>query len=161
MIARLNLWWTGLGRRERRMVAAASCVVAAFVLFLGAIEPAWLVRERISRELPELQTQLAQMHALREEVRHLREQGVGLGSVESLRAAAEQSLSREGVSASVRVEDGRTLVVSATTVATAMWLAWMEQFVRDARVRVAYARVARSGSPGMVEAEIRFEVPAR
>jgi general secretion pathway protein M len=161
VIARLRLWWIGLARRERRMVAVASSVVAVAVLYLVAIEPAWLARERIARDLPELQTQLAQLHALREEVRLLREQGVGVGNVESLRAAAEQSLSREGVSASVRVEGGRTLVVSTTTVSAATWFAWMEQFIRDARVRVVHARVARSGSPGAVEAETRFEMPAR
>lgn len=161
MIARLRSWWIGLGRRERRLIAAASAVVAVAALYVIAVEPAWLARQRILREIPELQTQLAQMHALRDEVRLLREQGVGIGNPETLRAAAEQSLVREGLTASVRVEAGTTIVVSAPAVAAAPWLAWMEQFVRDARVQIAYARLTRSGSPGVVEAEARFKLPVR
>jgi general secretion pathway protein M len=160
MISRLRPWWLGLGRRERAMIAGALVVVALGVVYAVAIEPAWLTRARITREMPDLQRQLVQVQALREEVRQLRQQGFGGQSLEALRAAAQSSVERAGLSATVRTQGERAIVVSARSVPAATWFAWMEQFGREARVRVAFARVTRAGLPGEVEAETGFEIPA-
>jgi type II secretory pathway component PulM len=125
-----------------------------------ALEPAWLTRERITREMPVLQEQLAEVQALRDEVRLLRQRGFGIQSIDSLRAAAERSLEQEGMNATVRPQGERAIVVSAPSVPASAWLRWLEQFPREARVRIAYARVARAGLPAVVEAEAAFEIPA-
>jgi general secretion pathway protein M len=161
MTARLRIWWLGLARRERGMVLTAAVVAAAVALYALAIEPAWLTRARIARELPPLQAQLAEIEALREEARLLRQQGFGTDSSGTLRAGAERSLARTGISATVVAEGERAITVTASKVPAPTWFGWMEEFGREARVRVARARVARAGSPGVVEAEAGFEVPAR
>ena len=162
MIARLRIWWLGLARRERGMVLTAAVATAAVALYAFAIEPAWLTRARIARELPPLQEQLSEIEALREEARLLRQQGFGTDASGTLRAGAERSLARTGISATVVVAEGeRAITVTASNVPAQTWFGWMEEFGREARVRVARVRVARGGSPGVVEAEAGFEVPAR
>ena len=161
MIPRLRAWWLGLARRERRMVATAVALAVAVSMYVVAIEPAWRVRARLSADMPQLQEQLARLEALREEVRLLRQKGYGTQSIEALKAAAEQSLVRDGVGATVRLEGNRIIVVSATSVPAGGWFTWIEQFGREARVRIVRARVARAESPGMVMAEAAFEIPAR
>jgi general secretion pathway protein M len=143
------------------MIAAAAAVVGLAMVYAVAVEPAWMTRARVAREMPQLQEQLAQVEALREEVRLLKAQGFGAQSVDALGVAAQQSLERVGMQAIVRTEGKRALVVSAKSVPAAPWFAWMEQFGREARVRLVHVRVASIDSPGMVEAEASFEVPAR
>ena len=143
------------------MIAAAAAVVGLAMVYAVAVEPAWMTRARVAREMPQLQEQLAQVEALREEARLLKQQGFGAQSVDALAVAAQQSLERVGMQALVRTEGKGTLVVSAKSVPAAPWFAWMEQFSREARVRLVHARVASVDSPGMVEAEASFEIPAR
>jgi general secretion pathway protein M len=142
------------------MLAAAAAVIGVAMLYLVAIEPAWLMRAHALRAMPDLQEQLSQVQALREEVRLLRQQGTGTQGVASLRTAAQQSLERAGVAAAIQAEGSHTLMLKASSVPAATWFAWIEQFSREARVRIAFARIARAGAGGMVEAEVGFEVPA-
>lgn len=161
MISRLRTWWSGLARRERGLVVAAVALAAAIALYAIAIEPAWRVRARSSMEIPRLQEQLVVLETLREEVRLLRQKGFGTQSVEALKTAAEQSLSRDGIVAVVRLQGDRIVEVTAKAVPAAVWFNWIEQFGRDARTRIVHARVARAESLGMVGAEAAFEIPPR
>ena len=161
MISRLHTWWTGLARRERALVAAAVAVVAAGLLYAAAIEPAWRARTRIGRELPKLQEQLAEVEALRGEARLLRNQGFGAVGGTALRPDAEKSLARAGLVATVRADSERAVTVSAADVSAAAWFAWMEEFRRETRTRIARAKIERGGVPGTVTAEAGFEVPSR
>jgi type II secretory pathway component PulM len=133
--------------------------VGLALLYTLAVEPAWIVRGRVTRGMPELQEQLAQVEALRQEVLLLKQQGVGTQNVDSLRIAVQSSLERAALAAGVRIEGDRRLVVTGSSVAAVAWFAWIEQFSREARVRIAYARVSRAGSEGLVRAEVAFEVP--
>lgn len=168
MMAQLGAWWQGLARRERRLVAAAAGVIVAALLYAVAIEPAWRTRARLARELPQLQAQLAEMEALREEARLLKQQGFGTDSSGSLRAGAQRSLARAGLAATLRDEGERGLAVSAAGVSAQAWFAWLEEFTRESRVGVVRARVERGGTlatskagAGMVRAEAGFEAPPR
>jgi type II secretory pathway component PulM len=143
------------------MIAAAIAVIAIGVLYAVALEPAWFMRARVLRLMPQLQEELAHVQSLREEVRLLRQQGFGTQSLDALRNAAQSSLERASIVAAIRTEGERTMVLSASSVAATRWFAWMEQFTREARVRVVYARVARTGSDSTLQAEAAFEIPAR
>jgi type II secretory pathway component PulM len=112
-------------------------------------------------ELPRMQEQLAEIEALREEARVLRQQGLGREGLGSIRSDAERSLARAGLSATVNGDGGRSVRVSAANVQAGAWFAWMEAFSREARVRVTSASVTRATAVGMVQAEAVFEVPGR
>jgi general secretion pathway protein M len=154
-------WWRGLARRERAIVATGSTLLAAALCYVIAVEPAWKARTRLADELPRLQEQLAEVEALREEARLLRQQGVARDSAGSIRTEAERSLARAGVTAVVVSDNARSVRVTAANVQVRAWLEWVESFAREARVRVDSASLARAAAPGMVQAEAAFELPAR
>lgn len=160
-MASLRSWWLGLARRERKMVSATAALVAVALLYAVAIEPAWVVRARLARELPRLQEQLAELEGLREEARLLRQQGFGADTGGPLQASAQRSLARAGLAAELRAEGEHSFLVRAASVQAPAWFAWLEEFARETRVRIVRARLARTGPPGVVEAEVYFELPGR
>jgi general secretion pathway protein M len=161
MIARLHAWLRTLGRRERSMIAIAAGVVGGALVFGLLVEPAWTTRARLATELPRLQEQLAELEALREEARVLRQQGLGRDTAGSVRADAERSLAGAGLVAALRSDGERGMTVSAANVQAQAWFAWVEAFAREARLRIVRASVMRTTTPGMVQAEVAFEVPGR
>jgi general secretion pathway protein M len=161
VIERARHWWRTLGRRERTMVVAAAGLVAAALVFMAGIEPAWRTRARVTQELPRLQEQLAELEALREEARLLRQQGLGRDSAGSVRADAERSLARAGLLATLSGDNARSVTVRAASVQAQAWFAWTESFAREARLQVVSASVTRASAPGMVQVEAVFEVPGR
>ncbi|MFN0040911.1 MAG: type II secretion system protein GspM [Burkholderiales bacterium] len=161
MIERLKVWWRGLGRRERLLVAIALTVVGTVLFYAIAVEPAWRTRSRLARELPKLQEDVARMEALREEARALGNQGAGRDAGESLRVGAERSLQRAGIAGTVRDEGDRGITVKSSGLQAQAWFAWLDQFSRESRTQVMRARVVRAAGVGLVDAEVLLEVPAR
>ncbi len=160
MITLVRDWWRTLARKERVMIAVGGAVLSVALLYALTFEPAWVARNRVSRELPSLHSQLAELKALREETQILREHGRGSGGIEALKVAAEQSLARQGMKGSVRAEGQQTIVVSVDGVPAGVWFTWLEGFAREARVRITQARVIRTAAPGSVSAEVALRVPA-
>ena len=135
------------------MIAAAVAVVAAALIYVAAIEPAWRERARLLGDLPQLQEQAAQVDALRAEALTL-----GAGSnlaVIADRAAAEQSLTRAGLSGNVRGDTGQ-IDISVRGAAAQALFAWMDTFVRESGLRVVRVRVNRAPGSGMVDADVNF-----
>jgi general secretion pathway protein M len=161
VIARLQTWWRGLGRRERTLIAAGGGLLGAALVYVIAIEPAWKARARLFQELPRLQAQVVELESLREEARLLKQQGLGRDSAGSIRAEAERSLARAGLPAAIDSDSPTSVRVKAASVQAHAWFAWIEAFTRESRLRVTTASVARSTPAGMVRAEAVFEVPAR
>ena len=153
MIERLKVWWRGLGRRERLLVAIALTVVGTALFYAIAVEPAWRTRSRLARELPKLQEDLARMEALREEARALGNQGAGRDA-----GVGEQ---RAGIAGTVREDGDRGITVKSSGLQAQAWFAWLDQFSRESRTQVMRARVVRAAGVGLVDAEVLLEVPAR
>jgi general secretion pathway protein M len=103
MIENVRAWWQGLARRERTMVACAAALAAVALLYMIGIEPAWRTRARLGHDIPRLQEQLAELEALQDEARLLRQKGVAsTASGASLQASLERSLARAGVAAKLK-----------------------------------------------------------
>lgn len=152
----LLAWWSGLARRERAMVIAAIAVVAAALLYLVGIEPAWRERARLLRDLPQLQEQAALVEALRAEALAIGGGGTTRGVD---RAAVEQSLARAGLAASVKDAAGR-LDISVRGAPAQAWFAWLEACLRESRLRVVQARVSRASASGLVDADVGLAASA-
>ncbi len=161
MIRRLRAWWNGLAPRERAGTAAALLVVGTALVYSIAVAPAWTARSRLQQELPRLQEQAAQVEALSAEARSLKERGTGFDDPQALRSGAERSLERAGLSGGVAVEGARGLAVNVRGIPAGAWLAWLEAFTRESRLRIVHARIARTTGPGLVDAEAHFEMPGR
>ena len=144
------------------MVACAAALLVITLVYVIGIEPAWRARTRLGHEIPQLQEQLAELEALRDEARLLRQKGIGsAASGGSLQVSLERSLARAGVAAKLRADGERSATVSVTSVPAQTWFGWLEEVCRESRVRVVRARVTRAGVAGTVDAEAGFELPGR
>lgn len=153
--------WNGLSRRERAFVAAGATLLTVAFLFVVAIEPAWHDRTRLAAELPALRDAAARVEALKDTATALRGHGRSVESGAALRDAARASLARTALPGTADLSPDGALVVAAHAVPAAALLPWLESFARDAHLRVATARIASTAAPGIVDADVRFAVPAR
>lgn len=162
MIAKqLDVWWTGLARRERAMVLVAAAVVVLGLLYALAIEPAWTTKSRLAKDLPRLQAELVQVEALRTEAQRLAgREGAG-ETFDSLLTAVEQSVLRANLPANVQAEDSGTVSVTANSVSAGAWFAWLEALSRESRVAVTAASAQRTDNPGRIRASVSFHVDTK
>lgn len=154
MIAALRAFWFGLSRRERTLTGAGAGIVLCALLILVAIEPAWKTRARLRAELPDLREQAVELAALAQEAARLREHLETRPGTAELEDAIEQSLSRAGLEdVGIAAVGEAQWTVRAQAVPAGQWLRWLEQVARELRLRVGSARIARTGSVGLIDAE--------
>jgi len=152
--ARLLQWWTGLSRRERLWTAVAATFVAVAVLYLGAIEPAWRTRARLSAELPRLRAQAAEMDALAIEAKKLGSRAVSVDSPAQARAAlAKMAAEKSLASATIQEGDNQRLVVAVRKADATSTLALLKDASSDLPLRISAARISRT-APGVVDADV-------
>jgi len=150
----LGQWWIGLARRERLATVAAATLVAATVLYLAAIEPAWRTRARLAAELPRLRAEAAELDALAAEAKKLKTRTRALESPGQTKAALAKLLAERSIAAGpIREGDDQRLLVSVRRAEAASWLAWLRDASTELPLRVASARISRVG-PGLVDAEV-------
>ena len=159
----LNQRWQMMAVRERRLIVGAGALVLLAIVYLLAIEPAWLARQRLERELPALRSQLARVDQLADEARQLGAAPAGAETPQAIRARLEQSIDGAGLRpalAQLQVT-GSLFDVRFRGVSHAAWLAWIDLAVRDARLRIVDVSVTREASPGLVTARVSLELPRR
>jgi general secretion pathway protein M len=150
----MRQWWVGLSRRERMAVIAAAALVAAAVLYLAAIEPAWRTRQRLAPELPRLRAQAAELDALALEAKKLKTRTRTLESAEQTKAALTKLLAEKNIAGgSIREGDDQRLLLTVRRADAASWFAWLKEASTELPLRVASARISRVG-PGLVDAEV-------
>ena len=150
----MSQWWVGLSRRERIAVIAAAALVAAAVLYLAGIEPAWRSRQRLAGELPRLRAQAAELDALALEAKKLKTRARTLESAEQTKAALTKLLAEKNIAGgSIREGDDQRLLLTVRRADAASWFAWLQEASTELPLRVASARISRVG-PGLVDAEV-------
>jgi general secretion pathway protein M len=98
MIEKLLRWWSSLQVRERRILGYGGAGVLLVLAYLLAFEPAWVGRQRLQAELPQLRGQLAQMEGLAGEAQRLAGQtNQTAESPQQLKLALEQSIAAAGL----------------------------------------------------------------
>jgi general secretion pathway protein M len=163
MIEKLLARWIALAPRERTMVLAASAVVLLAVVWLGLFEPAWKGREALQRELPELRAQVAQMAGLAAVAQQAGAQARAVPAPETLRAALEASLRGAGLGPSIGQFEatGDRISLKLQSVSNSAWLAWLDEVLRETRMRVVDATVVREPKPGFVSVRVVLESSRR
>ena len=91
----MKQWWIGLSRRERLATLAATALVAATLLYLLGVEPAWRTRARLIAELPRLRAEAVQVDALAAEAKKLRTRTRALESPAQTKAALEKLMAEK------------------------------------------------------------------
>jgi general secretion pathway protein M len=146
-------WWIGLARRERVGVIAASALVAAALLYLLALEPAWRSRARLAGELPRLRAEVVELDALAAEAKTLKVRTRTPESPAQTKAALTKLLAERLIAESAIRDDGERFVVSARRADAAAWLSWLQEASSELALRVSAARMSRV-APGVVDAEV-------
>ena len=164
MIEGLLTMWRGASARERRLIGGAGVVLAAAVVFLVLIEPAWQGREALARELPALREQLAQMNALREELRQLAQEPAASAAAGGLRARVPQleaSLKAAGLDPALRKLElqGELLELRFGAAPHERWFTWLAGLLGEMRLRVVDLSVTRDAGPGLISARVVLAAP--
>lgn len=156
-------WWRTLAIRERRLLIGAVAVVLTALVYLLAFEPAWVGRQKLARELPELRSQVAQMDALASEARRVSGMAAAVESSATIRRSIEASIAAAGLKPFLASGNfqGELVEVRFNAVPFAQLAGWVDSTIRETRVRVVDANVQREASAGLVTARLAFELPKR
>jgi len=152
--------WRQLAPRERRMIGGGAVVLALAVIWFVLFEPAWLGRQRLRSELPELRAQVARMASLSEEARTLGDVRAESISAAMVRAELQRTLTASGLANIASVDAGTDLIrVRFDSARFDLAIDWLAQVVRDARLRVADVSIVRDPQAGRVTATFGLERP--
>jgi general secretion pathway protein M len=156
--AALRAYWERLAVREKVMVAAAAAVVAALLVWLIALRPAFAVLRSAEPQHRALDAQLQQMLGLQQQAKALQAQPK-LGHDEALRLLELSLRQRLGTSARLTVAGERATITLAGTPADAL-ARWLTQARVDARALPGEARLSRNAG-GLWEGTLVLSLPAR
>ncbi len=133
--------WTSMAPRERRLVAAMLAVIAVFVLWTVAVQPAWRTLQRAPAQLDSLDADLQLMQRLAGEAIELRAATpIGAGqSTLALTAASD----RLGAKARLSVQRDRA-VLTLDGIGSDALRGWLLEVRSGARARVIEAQLART-----------------
>lgn len=161
MIERALQSWRALAPRERRLVGVAAAFVVVAVVWLVFFEPAWQGRQKLISELPQQRAQLAQVVALAAEARRLETLPTSADPLQALRSSIERSIGAAGMSTQLTQLDVSDEVFDLrfSGVSHAIWLEWLDNTLRETRMRVATVSLTREPTPGMVAVRLALEVP--
>jgi len=139
--AALRTRWRGVAARERRLIGVAAAVLALFLVWVVALQPALKTLREAPAKIDRLDAQLQQMQALASEVRELRA-APSLGieqSSQALQAASE----RLGNKARLSLQGDRA-VLTLNGLSSSQLREWLAEARAGARARPTEAQLSRN-----------------
>lgn len=132
--------WQGLGSRDRRLARLAVAVLAAFLLWTLAVQPAWRTLRDAPAQRDRLDLQLQEMRALATEVQQLRD--APALSTEQSAAALRAASERLGSAARLSLQGDRA-VLTLNGVSSLQLREWLAEARAGARARPVEAQLSR------------------
>jgi len=132
--------WQSLGARDRRLAWLAAAVLAAFLLWTLAIQPAWRTLRDAPVQRERLDLQLQEMRALAAEAQQLRE--APALSTEQSAAALRAASERLGGAARLTLQGDRA-VLTLNGVSSLQLREWLAEARAGARARPVEAQLSR------------------
>ena len=139
--AALRARWLALSQRDRRLAGLASLVLAAFVLWVVAIQPAWRTLRDAPARIESLELQTQAMRALAAEARDLR--AAPALSVEASAQALKAASDRLGKSGRLSLQGDRA-VLTLTGASSEQLREWLAEARSGARARPVEAQLSRN-----------------
>lgn len=152
--------WSARNARERAMLTAAIAVVGLGLVYALLIAPAVSGRAQLSKNLPVLRAQVAQMQALAEEAAKLSgktSSAIAPVSKESIEAV----LTRKGLKAQSVGVTGDGVRVQLSSVSFSGLLDWLDDMQKTASLSVVDANIVGLAQPDMVNATLTLRQPKR
>lgn len=156
-------YWSERAPREKALLAGGGAVVAAALIYLVLIEPAWNGIARLQRSLPATRAQAAQLDALLGDVSALktRPQVAAISAAEA-RATLEKSLAGAGLKAArIQPLSEGDLQISFTNVPYAAWSTWLAETERTLGARATSVTATRAAAAGQADIELGLRLARR
>lgn len=151
--AKLSTFWQARNPRERTWLSLAGAVVLLGLFYGLLLDPALSGRSALSRTLPQLRQQMAQMQAMTREANALSASDA-LAPVEVSKKNIEVALARKGLRAqSIAVTDD-AVRLQLSKVAYSDVLAWLNDMQKDARLTLIDAAFTANGEADSVDARL-------
>jgi len=155
-------FWAERAPRERLILGAGAAVLAAALVYLLLIEPAWLGSRRLEPALRTQRTQVAQLDQLLAEARTLRARAATAGmSPAEAREAIDKSLAAAGLKPTRNAPLGDDLQLAFTDVPYAAWAGWLAQTERQTGARARSVVARATATPGRADIEVTLRLAGR
>lgn len=149
-------FWAARDARERAMLAAATVVMALGLIFALLISPALTGREQLSKNMPVLRQQVAQLQALSKQAAAL--SGKSAPPVTAVsKESIEVALARKGLKPQSVMLTGGLARVQLDSVSFAGTLDWLDEMQKTARLSVVDANIVALAQPDMVNATLTLQ----
>lgn len=145
----LSEFWSARDARERAMLATAAVVIAFGVIYSLLIDPALTGRNQLSKSLPVLHQQAAQLQALSKEASTLSGKPA-LPVTVMTKESIEAALVRKGLGPLSVMLTGDIAKVQLTTASFADTLDWLGDMQKTVLIFVVDANIVALAQPGMV-----------
>ncbi len=146
----LSEFWAAREARERAMLVVAVVVIAFGLIYALLIDPALAGRNQLSKNLPVLRQQAAQLQALAKEAAALSGKSVAPVAVMS-RESIEAALLRKGLKPQNVTLAGGVAKVQLAAVSFSGTLNWLDEMQKTAQLSVSDANIVALAQPGMVD----------
>lgn len=151
--ARAVTMWLARTEQERRFLAVGGAVVLLALLYLVLVEPAVTGRAELSRSLPQLRQQEADLRAMAQEANGLAHAPVQT-SAPLTRDAVTASLNGRGLTTQSLSMTGEYIKVQLNNASFANLTAWLDEQRRANHVLVQDAVVSALPAAGQVDATL-------
>lgn len=149
----LQEFWSARDARERNMLSIAALVVGLALVYLLLIDPALEGRQQLSKTLPNLRQQVAQMQALSKEAGELADRDTPVVEPVS-RASVEAALARNGLKAQNLTVNNEILVAQFSGASFSQLVRWLQDMQKTAMVTVVESNVVAQDQPDTVNATL-------
>ena len=134
-------WWQTLAARERRLFMGGLAVLALYLTWAVAVQPAWRTLDAASAERDALEAQWQTMQRLAEEARQLRA-ATPVSQPQAV-AALQAATARLGSAGRLALQGDRA-VLTLTGVGTGALRDWLAEARSGARARPVEATLSRA-----------------
>ena len=157
LLARCKLWcakfWVLRDTRERIILSAASLLLVFVLIYLLLFDPALTGRDQLSKQLPVLRQQVAQLQSLSKQAATLAAKPAPLVSAIT-KEKIEASLARKGLKPQNLTLTGAFLKLQLAAVSFADTLDWLDEMQKTDLLSVVEANLVVQASPDTVNATI-------
>ena len=146
-------FWAARDARERVMLMVATTVVALALIYATMIDPALTGREQLSKNMPVLRQQVAQLQALSKEA--VMFSGRSPPSVAAIsKESIESALARKGLKPQSVMLTGDLAKVQLVAVSFAGTLGWLDDMQKTALLSVVDANIVALAQADIVDATL-------
>lgn len=157
VLTRMNLafseFWTARNERERRQLLLALIVAVLALVYMLLIEPAYLGREQLKKNLPTMRLQAAELQALSKDAAALANVSVP-PAPEMTRESVEAAMVRAGLKAQNVAITGNLAKVQLSSVSFSGLLGWLDEMQKAARITVVDANITAQAQIDTVNATL-------